>query len=128
MIFALFIGYASAVVLVWCIFRYQEISDALIDSVPPEFKDGMIWRTAFPVFVLNPSTPLDLQAGYVQATAGFCLVILGFSLCCFLLEKAIVGWILLIMFFVVAAGAIKSWKTYKTNCSRRTVHHHEKET
>ncbi len=92
MIFALFIGFASAVVLVGSLFRYQEVSDALMDSYPSEFREGTLWRTAFPIFVLSPSTPLPLQTGYLQATAGFCFVMLGISLCCFLLEKEIAGW------------------------------------
>jgi hypothetical protein len=127
MIFALFVGWASAVTLVWSVFKYHAVSDALIDSYHPEFQEGMLWRTAFPVFALSPSTPLDLQAGYVQSITGFCFVTLGVSLCCFLLEKTIAGWMVLIMFFVFAALTIKSWRTYKANCNRRVVHDHKEE-
>jgi hypothetical protein len=63
MIFALFIGFASVVVLGWSVFKYQEVSDELMHSWPPELQKGTLWRTSYPVFALSPSTPLHLQAG-----------------------------------------------------------------
>jgi Flp pilus assembly protein TadB len=121
MILVLLIGCATAVVLTWSVFKYHTISDALSDSYPAEFKEGTLWRTAFPIFVLSPSTPLDLQAGFLQSQAAFCFVVLGISLCCFLLEKTLAGWLLLIAFSGFVVLAIKSWNTYKANCARRMV-------
>jgi len=120
MIFAVLIGFASAAVFFWSAVKGQEVSDALIDSYPPEFREPVLWRTGFHVFVLSPSTPVVLQAAYLQSLAGFCFVTLGVSLCCFILGQIIVGWIVLIMFFSFTVLTIKSWTTYRANCNRKT--------
>jgi hypothetical protein len=119
MIFAVIIGFASAVVLFGSLFKYQEVSEALMDSFPSEFRKGTLWRTAFPVFALMPSTPLHLQLGYLQASAGFGFVILGVSLCCFLLDKEVAGWGVLAAFLVYSAMTIKSWRIYLSNRDRK---------
>jgi hypothetical protein len=121
MIFALLIGFASAVVLVGALFKYEEVSEALRDSYPSEFQKEPLWRTAFPIFVLSPLTPLHLQVGYLQAMAGICFVTLGISLYCFLLDKEIAGWIVLAMFSLYSAMMISWWRTYKANSSRKRM-------
>lgn len=119
MIFVVIIGFASAALLFWSMLKYENISNALEDSYPSEFREGALWRIAFPIFVLGPSTPLHLQAGYLRAMAGICFVTLGISLCCFLLDKEIAGWIVLAMFFLYSAMMISWWRTYKANRDRR---------
>lgn len=121
MIFAVIIGFASAVVLVGSLFRYQGVSDALMDSYPSEFQEEPLRRIAFPIFVLRPSTPLHLQLGYLQAMAGICFVTLGISLCCFLLDKELAGWIVLAMFSVYSAMMMSWWRTYKANRDQRFI-------
>jgi hypothetical protein len=106
-------------VLVGSLFKYQEVSETMMDLYPSEFQKGSLWRTAFPVFALMPSTPLHLQLGYLQASTGFCFVILGVSLCCVLLDKEIVGWVVLVAFVVHSAMTIKSWGIYRANRDRR---------
>jgi hypothetical protein len=127
MIFVLLIGFATAVVLVGSLFRYQEVSDALMEYYPSEFQKGSLWRTAFPIFALNPSTPLHLQVGYSQSQAGLSFVILGISLCCFLLEKEIAGWGLLVAFLVSVVQLIRHWGIYKANRDRKAIDAHEEE-
>lgn len=119
MIFAVIIGFASAVVLVGSLFKYQEVSDAVMDSYPSEFREETLRRTAFPIFVLSPLTPLHLQVGYLQAMAGICLVTLSIALCCFLLGKEIAGWIVLAMFSLYSAMMISWWRTYRANRDRK---------
>lgn len=121
MILVLVIGVASAAVFVWSVLKQEEISNALIDFSPLEFQEGMIWRTAFHEFALSPSAPLNLQAGYVRSSTGICFVTLGISLCCFLLDKVIAGWVVLILFFGFSALTIKAWKTYQANRRRRMI-------
>ncbi len=123
----LIIGLASAILLVWSVVKYQNAGDALIDLVAPEFREPTLWKTAFPIFVLSPLAPLDLQASYVQSLSGFCLVTLGISLCCFLLGKAVGGWWLLVMFVGFSVLAIKAWMTYRANRNRHAIDEREGE-
>lgn len=113
---------ATAVAVLWSIFKYQTAYVALIDSLPPQFQDGLSSKFAFPEYVLSPSTPLPLQAEYVKSQIGFCFATLGVSLLCFLFEKTLVGLIILVVFFGFTALAIKSWKKYHANCNRRMAH------
>ena len=112
---------ATAVAVLWSLFKYQTTYIALLDLLPPQFQDGLNSKFAFPEYVLSPSTPLTLQAEYVKSQIGFCLGTLGVSLLCFSFEKTIVGLIVMIMFFAFSALTIKTWKTYKANCNRPTA-------
>jgi hypothetical protein len=103
---------------IWSIVKYQTIYRATIDLVPPQFQDSLSSRYAFPEYVLNPSTPLDLQAGYVQALAGASVAMLCFSLVWFSIQQTIGGWLALVFFFAVVVSTIKSWKTYSKNFDR----------
>jgi hypothetical protein len=55
--------------------RYQIVYHSMVDSFPLQFQDDLTSRYAFPVLVLNPSTPLSLQA---EGVVGFVRVL---SLC-----------------------------------------------
>jgi hypothetical protein len=112
---------ATAVAILWSAFKYQTTYVALIDSLPPQFQDGVSSKFAFPEYVLRPSTPLALQAEYVKSQIGFCSATLGVSLLCFIFEKIVIGLIVLAMFLWFTALTIKSWKKHQANCNRRTA-------
>jgi hypothetical protein len=116
---------ATTAAVLWSIFKYQTAYVALVDSLPPQFQDGVSSKFAFPEYVLRPSTPLVLQAEYVKSQIGFCFAALGVSLLCFLYEKAIVGLIVLVMFCGFTALTIRSWKAYQANSNRRTSYDDE---
>ena len=111
---------ATAAVILWSGIKFQTAYVVLIDALPPQFQDGLSSKFAFPEYVLRPSTPLATQADYVESQVGFCFAALGIALLCFLNEKAVVGSIVLAMFLGYAVLTIKSWKTYQSNCNRRT--------
>jgi hypothetical protein len=120
--FALLTGFASAVVLVWSIFKYYEASNALIDSYPQEFREEPLWRIAFPIFVFAPLAPLHLQSDVLKSMAGGCFAMLGISITSFLLENAVFGWMMLTACAGVAASTIGYLKTYRANCRRKIAH------
>ncbi len=115
----LLIGCVSAVVLLWSIFKYHEVSNSLIDSYPEEFREEPLWRIAFPIFIFSPLTPLNLQLGCLQSLTGSCCATLGISLCCFLYGNIVAGWVTLIMFAGFTVLLIGYWKTYWANRSRK---------
>ena len=119
---------ATAAAVLWSVVKYQSTYIALIDSLPPQFQDGLMSKFAFPEYVLRASTPLPLQADYVESLTAACFAALGISLLCFLYGKAIVGSIVAVMFLGFTAIAIKSWKTYQANCNRPTAHADEEAT
>lgn len=111
---------ASAVAFLWAAFRSQQIFYSLIDSLPLQFRDELNSRYALHYIALAPSTPLRVQKSYVNTLIIFCVVPLGVSLSCFLLEKTIIGGILLAMFFGFVFLTGMSWRTYRDNCGRQT--------
>jgi hypothetical protein len=113
---------ATAVAVVWTIVKYQTAYAALIESLPPQFQDGLSSKFAFPEYVLRPSTPLPLQAEYVKSQIGSCFAALGISLLCLLYEKLLVGSIALVVFFSFTVLTIKSWKTHQSNSKRQMFH------
>lgn len=112
---------ATVVAVLWSLFKYQTTYVAVIDLLPSQFQDGLNSRYAFPEYALSPSTPLALQVDYVKSQMGFCFATFGVSLLCFLFQKTVVAWIVLVMFFGFSALAIKSWKAYQANRNRRTA-------
>jgi hypothetical protein len=72
----------TAVAVLWSMFKYQTAYVALIESLPPQFLDGLSSKFAFPEYVLRPSTPLSLQAEYVRSQIGFCVAAYGVALLC----------------------------------------------
>src|SRR3981189_2379807 len=73
--------------VIWSAIRYQFVYRSVRDSFPPQFQDDLTSRYAFPVLVLSPSTPLPLQAEYVNALWGGCVAVLCVSLCFFSLGE-----------------------------------------
>jgi hypothetical protein len=110
---------ATAATVLWSLFKYQTAYVGVIEYLPPQFQDGLSSKFAFPEYVLDPSTPLALQAEYVKSQIGFCCATLGASLLCLALEKEIPALIMLAFLFGFAALTIRSWKTYQRNCHRR---------
>jgi hypothetical protein len=118
----LFLALLSALAVIWSMFKYQTTYVALIESLPPQFQDGLSSKFAFPEYVLNPSTPLALQADYVKSQIGFCFATIGIALLCFFSEKIVAG-----MFFIFTALTGKSWKIYTGNRNRRLTVDDQKE-
>ena len=116
---ALLVAFASAVVLLWSIFKLEALSNALIDSYPEEFREETLWKIAFPIFALSPLTPLDLQLSYLRSMTGSCFATLGISVSCFLFGGIVAGWIALIMFGAFTVFLIGYWKTYWANRARK---------
>jgi len=110
---------ASAIAFLWTTYRSQKIFYALLDSFPLQFRDELTSRYAFHYVALARSTPLHLQRAYVGTLIVFCLVPLGVSLSCLLLEKVIISGILFAMFIGLALTAGMSWRTYRSNCNRQ---------
>jgi hypothetical protein len=117
----LILAIATAVAVLWSLLKYQAAYVALMDSLPPQFQDGLSSKFAFPEYVLRPSTPRVLQLDYLKSQVGFCFATLGVSLLCFFLEKTNAGLIILVMFLGFTALTIKSWMIYRANRNRRTT-------
>jgi hypothetical protein len=113
---------ATAVAAVLGIVKYQTAYVAAMELLPPQFQDGVSSKFAFPEYVLRPSTPLPLQADYVQSQIAACFVALGVSLLCFLFENPLVGSIVLAVFFGFTVLTIKAWKAYQANSRQQTLH------
>ena len=45
---------------------------AILDALPPQFRDDWTSRYAFSVYALEPTTPLDVQASYIKAMGLSC--------------------------------------------------------
>jgi len=112
----------TAAAVVWTIVKHQMAYTELIRSLPPQFQDGLSSKFAFPEYVLRPSTPLPLQADYVESQIGACCATLGISLLCFLFEKFLAGSIALVVLCGFTVLTIKSWKTYQSNSKRQMLH------
>src|SRR4051812_35106588 len=69
---------------IWSAIRYEAVSNALIDSLPPQFQDPLNSRYAVPVYALHSSTPLELQADFVKSQVGGCVAMLCFAMSCYL--------------------------------------------
>lgn len=109
------VGFIAAV---WSIVKYQVVYSSLVESFPPQFQDPLASRYAFPVLALSPSTPLPLQADYVKSQMGFCVLFLCISLSFFSFHQMSIGFLCLVFFVINVVTTVKSWKTYKENCSR----------
>jgi hypothetical protein len=114
-------GMVGAIAFVWSAVRNHLVYRALIDSFPPELKDGLTAKFALHVIALSPSTPLSLQAEYLKSLAAGCVAMLCFSLSLFCADK-IEGWLALGGCLLTAISAIRSWKTYRQNCNRAVAH------
>lgn len=108
----------SAMAGIWSAIRYEIVYRSVVDSFPPQFQDDLTSRYAFPVYVLSPSTPLPLQADYVNSLWGSCVVCLCVSLGFFSSQNVVFGCFVLAGFFWTLFSTFKSWKTYRQNCNR----------
>jgi len=103
---------------IYAAWRNQAVHYALIDSFPPELKDEMTAKVALHAIALRPSTPLPVQADYVNSLVAGAFAMLCFSLTLFSLGEVFGGWLALIMSLISAVLTIKSWWTYNENRSR----------
>jgi hypothetical protein len=76
-------GVACFLAIFWSAIRYQFAYNSVVDSLPPQFQDDLTSRYAFPVYVLERSTPLHVQAEYMKSLWGSCVAALCASLCVF---------------------------------------------
>ena len=103
---------------IWGAIRGHIVYCLIRDTFPPQFQDDLSSRFAIYVYALSHSTPLPLQAEYLKSLACgsaslFC-VALGFLIS----GNIPFGSLWLLGFFAVAFSTVKSWTTYKANCSR----------
>jgi uncharacterized membrane protein YgaE (UPF0421/DUF939 family) len=70
------------------------------------------------VYALEPSTPLSIQAEYVNAMWGSCVAVLCASLCFFSLGQLAVGCIVAIGFAWAVVFTIKAKKVFDANRKR----------
>ena len=119
-------GAALAVVafiaLIWGMIRYQIVYNTLRDTFPPQFKDNLTERYAFPVLVLYPPTPPSLQADYIKALIAGCIAFLCASLSSFCFGQVLLGCLCLLAFFMNVSETIKAWKAYRENRNRPRTH------
>jgi hypothetical protein len=118
-------GVLCVMVMIWSALRYQFASRSLIDSLPPQFQDDLTSRYAFSVYVLEPSSPLPLQAEFMSAMWGSCVALLCLSLCFFSLHNILFGCVITAGTVWVVVSTFRSWKIYKANCDRVGRHPEE---
>src|SRR4051794_23335800 len=109
---------ATILVFVWSALQYQAVHDDLIAARPWQFPGGLSSWDLLPVVALSPSTPLSLQAAYVEALGGGCLTLLCLSLLLFSSGEALGGWLALGGSLMMSVSIFQSWKTYRANCNR----------
>jgi hypothetical protein len=112
-------GVLCAMATLWAGIRYEFAYRSSINTLPPQFQDDLSSRYAFPVYALEPSTPLPVQAEYVNAMWGFCVAALCLSLCFFSLQNFLLGGLIAIGAGWGAVSAMKSRKVFKANCERQ---------
>jgi hypothetical protein len=116
-----FFGAICALAAIWSALKYFEVQSVVSDTLPLQFRDGLNSRYAIPIYALEPSTPLAVQAEYVKSLAGGSVALTCFALAC-LFAGQMPGVLLASMGAVaVTISAIKSWKTYRQNCGRHAL-------
>jgi hypothetical protein len=113
-------GVICAIAAIWSIFKYSKIQSALLDKLPLQFQDGLNSRYAVPVYALEPSTPLSVQADYVTLLAVGCIAMICFALACLFAGQMAGALLAGLGSVAVIASTIKAWRTYRNNCNRRT--------
>jgi len=109
-------GVMCFIAMIWSAVKYQFVYRAVIDTLPPQFQENS--RYAFPVYALSPSTPLPMQAEYMQSLWGACAALLCASLAFFSAHNVPFGAFCLIGCLWGVIYAFKSQKTYRENCNR----------
>jgi hypothetical protein len=118
----------AGIIALWSAVKMHVIYRSIVDSFPPQFQDDLSSRYAFPVLVLTPPTPLELQAEYMKSLLGSCAVFLCVSLGCFAARNAVFGCFVLVVFIWSVFSTVRSWRTYKENCERPAVRNERDET
>ena len=109
---------AAALAAIASVVKYQSVYYALIKSFPLEFQDDQSSRYLFPYIALRPSTPLPLQAEFMQSMASFCFAMLCFSFFLFSVGELTGGWVGFLFFLVGSGYTLQYSKTYRENCNR----------
>jgi len=124
----------TAILLILCIaaflrawFLQNAVDDALSRSLPPEFTEGITSRFTPSVFALSPSTPLSVQADYVNVLVAGSFAMLCLSLMIFLNGEVVGGWLMFGIFLAGVFSTFRAWKTYKKNCNRPPASHEQEE-
>ena len=117
---AVFFGVICALATIWSALKYFEVQSVVSDTLPLQFRDDLNSRHAIPIYALEPSTPLGVQAEYVKSLAGGSVAMTCFALACFFAGQMPGALLASLGTIVVAITTIKSWKTYRQNCNRRT--------
>ena len=109
------LAFASFAALLWAGFKYYAVYFALVDSFPPEWRNTSTERFAIDQFALSPSTPLAVQADYVESQFAGCLGVFVLWLLLFFVDQTNKHWLVLAGFVVVAASTIRSARLYWKN-------------
>jgi hypothetical protein len=117
----------ASIAFIWGGIRYQIVHNTLRDSFPPQFKDNLTERYAFPVLVLYPPTPPSLQADYVKALMAGSIAFVCASLSFFCFGQVPLGCLCLLAFFMNVSSTIKAWKVYRENSSLPMTHDDDEE-
>ncbi|MDH6262979.1 hypothetical protein [Bradyrhizobium sp. BR13661] len=118
---AVFFGVLCALAVTWSIVKYFGVQSVVSDTLPLQFRDGLNSRYAIPIYALEPSTPLAVQAEYMKSLAGGCVAVPSFALACFFagqMQAALLG---TLGATVVVISTVKSWMTYRDNCRRQIL-------
>jgi hypothetical protein len=119
---SLFFAIVGSATFVYTVIVSQKAHNALIELLPPQFQDPLNSRYAVDVYALSSSTPLALQADYIKSLIGFWFAVLCLALfCIFFFDQAWARWLPSVVFVVMTASTIKTWKKYKANCNRPLV-------
>jgi hypothetical protein len=107
-------GVGTAMAFIWAAAKYQMVYGSVVDSLPPQ----LLSRYAFPAYALSPSTPLALQAEYVNSLWGMSVAFLCVSLCFFSLQEIGAGCAAFGVFCWSVIYSVKARKSYTENCSQ----------
>ncbi len=112
-------GVLAAIAFIWAAVKDQIVYKSMVDTLPPQFQDDeLALRYAFHEYALHPSTPLPLQAEYVNSLRGGCAGSLCASIAVFSAQNVVLGCLSLIAFVWGVIHTIRSWRTYRENCAR----------
>jgi hypothetical protein len=107
--------------MIWSAVKYFEIQSVVLDTLPLHLRDGLNSRYAIPIYALEPSTPLPVQAEYMKSLAGGCVAMPCFALACFFAGQMLGALLGTLAATVVLISTVKSWMTYRENCRRHRL-------
>jgi hypothetical protein len=114
-------GVMCAVAMSWAVVKYFAIRSALLEKLPLQFQDDLSSRHAIPIYALEPSTPLAVQADYVTLLAVGSVAMICFALACWLAGQMAGALLAALGSVAIIASTIKSWWTYRDNRIRRST-------